>query len=117
MPVFNAQSYLPESIESITSILSLVEEKTATLKRIIDSTTDINFNSQCNVHIGGGGLLVTFNDLCLKEDTCTDELMREFNNGWRIIAICVQPDQRRPDYILGRYNPDLDVETTKEAKR
>lgn len=42
----------------------------------------------------------------LLEDACTDQLQGALNSGWRIISACPQPDQRRPDYILGRFNPD-----------
>lgn len=34
-----------------------------------------------------------------------------------MIAVCVQPDKRRPDYILGRYNPQLDVTEKTRADR
>ena len=71
------------------------------------SSLDLTFNEKCNVHIGGG-LLVTFNDFMLQEDCCTDTLQEKVNNGWRIVACCVQADQRRPDYVLGRYNADND---------
>ena len=37
----------------------------------------------------------------LMEDACTNALQENLDNGWRIIAVCPQP-QRRPDYILGR---------------
>ena len=53
----------------------------------------------------------------MKEDVCTDVLQQELNNGWRIIAICVQADQRRPDYILGRYNASLEVIDKPDAGR
>lgn len=43
------------------------------------------------------------NDLKLKQDCCTDELQQELDDGWRIIAVTTQ-EQRRPDYILARYN-------------
>ncbi len=104
------------STGSLTNLLEAIEDKTKEVKTLLDSTSKIDFNSKCNVHIGGG-LIVTFNDLCLKEDTCTDELMVELSNGWRIIAVCIQPDQRRPDYVLGRYNPKLDKDSYVEAKR
>ena len=66
---------------------------------------------------GGGGLIATFNEIGLRENACSDVLSIALNDGWRIIAVCVQPDQRRPDYILGRYNPTLDVEQANTAKR
>lgn len=67
------------------------------------------FNDACNVHMPGNGLLM-FNETLLLEDTCTDTLQESLNKGWRIIVACPQPDQRRPDYILGRYNPDTQKE-------
>lgn len=63
----------------------------------------IEFNSKCNVHIGNLGLL-SINQLAYANDKCTEELQDLINEGWRILAVCPQPDQRRPDYILGRYN-------------
>ena len=72
----------------IQSILLELEEKTNRLQKIT------------------GELMVTFNDLKLCTDICTDSLQEELNNGWRIIACCVQPNQRRSDYILGRFNPE-----------
>lgn len=68
---------------------------------------DVNYNSKCEVHMPGQALS-SYNDTQLMEDACTDELDAELCKGWRIIAACPQPDQRRPDYILGRWNPDRD---------
>ena len=36
-------------------------------------------------------------------DMCTDMLQAEIDSGWVILAICPQPGQRRPDYIVGRF--------------
>lgn len=72
------------------------------------------FSSHCDVHIGGNPLWQV-NDLMLCEDFCTDELQVRLNEGWRILACCVQA-QRRPDYILGRYTPDFDKDND-HAKR
>jgi hypothetical protein len=96
------------TIQNIQSLLNQIEEKTKQIDKTIDIMQQQTFNQKVNVHVSGG-LITTYNDLCLKEDSCTDALQAELNNGWRIIAVCVQPDQRRPDYILGRYNPELDV--------
>ena len=36
---------------------------------------------------------------------CTDKLQDWLDKGWRILSICPQPDERRPDYIVGRNTP------------
>jgi len=63
------------------------------------------YNNKCEVHMPGQALSL-YNDIMLMENACSDALQNELNNGWRIITACPQPDQRRPDYILGRYNPE-----------
>lgn len=62
---------------------------------------DDYYNSKCNVHIPGNAL-IHIDDTLLLTDCCTDYLQEKINEGFRILAICPQPDQRRPDYILGR---------------
>lgn len=62
-----------------------------------------------NVHVSNVGLF-SVNEVFLMENACTDELQTELNKGWMIIAVCPPNDQRRPDYILGRFNPDKDIE-------
>lgn len=66
--------------------------------------TDASFNSKCEVHMPGNAML-QFNETMLLEDCCTDQLQETLDKGWRIIAAQPQPDARRPDYILGRFNP------------
>tara|TARA_R110000744_G_scaffold352095_1_gene458121 strand:+ start:5446 stop:6006 length:561 start_codon:yes stop_codon:yes gene_type:complete len=65
------------------------------------------YNNKCEVHMPGNMMLM-FNETMLLENSCTDEMQEQLNRGWRIMAACPQPDQRRPDYILGRYNPEYD---------
>lgn len=57
-------------------------------------------NELCNVSVGGSVIDVT--QVQVLNDLCTEELQRQLNDGWRIVAVCVQPDQRRPDYVLGK---------------
>ena len=60
-----------------------------------------DFNQKVNVHVPNLGLMnVSEVEIC--EDFCTHALQDKLDNGWRILAICPQPDQRRPDYVLGR---------------
>lgn len=65
------------------------------------------YNTKCDVHMPGQAL-ASYNEIKLLEDSCTDVLQATLASGWRLIAACPQPDQRRPDYILGRFNPEYD---------
>ncbi len=58
-------------------------------------------NQKVNVAVPGFGLMAIRQVDC-RYDLCTDELRRALDDGWQILAICPQPDQRRPDYILGK---------------
>lgn len=63
-----------------------------------------DYNEKCEVHMPGMAL-ATYNQTLLLENSCIDELQHHLVEGWRIIAACPQPSQRRPDFILGRFNP------------
>ena len=62
-------------------------------------------NMKVNVAIPGLGLLA-IKECMVEYDLCTNVLNERLRGGWRILAICPQPDQRRPDYILGRGDID-----------
>ena len=70
-------------------------------KMKVIANADHLFNAKCEVHVPGLGLLA-MTEVTWKEDCCTEELQEMIDAGWRIIAACPQPDQRRPDYVLGR---------------
>lgn len=72
-------------------------------------------NERVHVHMPGQALS-TYNEVLLQENCCSDELQGALDQGWRIIAACPQPDARRPDYILGRYNPEYGI-SRNDAKR
>lgn len=57
--------------------------------------------SSVHVHLPGHELM-SYTNVVNLDNCCTDELRSHLVDGWRIIAICPQPGQRRPDYILGR---------------
>ncbi len=83
----------------------LVELAEKPIKVVTEGGAGNTYNNKCEVHMPGH-MMGMYNDLLLLEDACTDELQASLNAGWRIIAACPQPDQRRPDYILGRFNPE-----------
>lgn len=76
----------------------------------------MDWNHKCDIHMPGLGLM-TINQTMLLEDSCTDALQDAIDQGWRIIAACPQPDKRRPDYILGRYNPEHQPTSGGAARR
>jgi hypothetical protein len=63
------------------------------------------FNKRCNT-VPARNFLNEVNKVKVKENYCTDNLQDELNRGWRILAVCVQPDGKRPDYILGRVDAE-----------
>ena len=64
------------------------------------------YNTRVEVHASNSALMI-YNEVEVFEDYCTDKLQEKLDEGYRILAVCVQPDQRRPDYILGRYTPNV----------
>ena len=96
---------IPINVGSIEQVFGAITE----LSRKIDyvSTKQFDFNAKCNVHVPNLGLLKikTVDYVC---DMCTEELQRKLDAGWRIVACCPQPNQRRPDYILGKMEIDED---------
>lgn len=104
------------TVDNVSVLLKRVEEKTEQVLSMAETIQHREFNEKCNVHVGGG-MIATYNEVMLKENACTDELQVILNNGWRLIACCVQPDARRPDYILGRYNSNLEVSESQSAGR
>lgn len=99
------------NIDMTDQLIALAEKP---IRLTQESVGDQYYNSKCEVHMPGMALSL-YNETMLMEDACTDELQHNLNKGWRIIAACPQPDQRRPDYILGRFNPDFDGDES--AKR
>lgn len=91
----------PEVNGAVQSLIAKTEE-------LLARTTNngAEYNGRCEVHMPGN-LMLQFNETLLLEDSCTDRLQDALDKGWRIIAACPQPDARRPDYILGRFNPEL----------
>lgn len=63
-----------------------------------------------------GHSLAMFNAVMLMSDACSDALQDNLNQGWRILAVCPQPDQRRPGYILGRYEEPANLDRRGAAR-
>lgn len=85
-------------------VRTIANASTASLAAFGQRTTTV-VNERCNVAVAGLGLL-TVNEVEVHTDFCTEALQDKLNEGWRILAVCVQPDQRRPDYVLGRTRGD-----------
>jgi hypothetical protein len=96
----------PNATQDYSSLIQQIvgiQDKFENALKMFDQ--QIEFNQKCDVHVANLGLL-NINQLGYAVDYCTEQLQEILNKGWRIIACCVQPDGRRPDYILGRYVAD-----------
>lgn len=60
-------------------------------------------NERVRVVVPGLGLL-SIERVMVLTDQCTESVQTYLTQGWRILAICPQPDQRRPDYVMGHSN-------------
>lgn len=89
---------------TVDSAIDKINELCTKLERFADRVGNTQFNEKVEVYTPGMGLL-SFNRVMLLEDACSDNLQSHIDAGWNIIAACPQPNQRRPDYILGRYDP------------
>ena len=87
-------------------LFNMIEAHTALMNKQFEQLSKFSsqqFNEKCNVPNYDTSMQL-INQILLLEDCCADYLQLALNDGWRIIAISPQPDQRRPDYILGRHS-------------
>lgn len=92
----------------ITQQLIDLAEKPIKIAMAAGGDNSNTYNNSCEVHMPGN-MMAMYNEVCILDDACSDVLQSNLNAGWRIIAACPQPDQRRPDYVLGRFNPNLEA--------
>lgn len=104
------------SINDVDGALAKIEAVVGKIEGFANMAGNNHFNEKVEVYTPGMGLML-FNRTMLLQDGCSDALQTELDNGWRIIAACPQPDQRRPDYILGRYQPDDEPGAMRSALR
>ena len=83
-------------VKSEIDIASMIEASVSSSMEAIGKL----FNEKTSSEQPGPSLL-NVDETLLMEDACTDALQENLDNGWRILAVCPQP-QRRPDYVLGR---------------
>ncbi len=110
---FQVKSKIDVSVNISQQLAELAERP---IKIVSEQGGTNNYNTKCEVHMPGQALSM-YNDVLLLEDSCTDVLHEHLQGGWRIIAACPQPDQRRPDYILGRFNLNIDRYAMSEFNR
>lgn len=88
VPEYSVEETILHKLLSLESKLSIFDKQT-------------EFNTKVGVHISDLGLL-NVRKVTWAENCCTEVLQNYLDDGWRILAVCPQPDSRRPDYILGR---------------
>jgi hypothetical protein len=91
--VFKSRSNFVGTLERFKAIADKLEA--------MPFTQEQQVNNKVDVHVPNLGLLL-MDEVEVAYDFCTEALQDKIDDGWRILAICPQPDQRRPDYVLGR---------------
>lgn len=88
------------SVENIISFNSVVADEIAN-KINLRQNVEQSFNAKCNVMVPGFELL-SIKTVVVRENCCTEIINDMLANNWKIVAVCPQADQRRPDYVMGR---------------
>jgi hypothetical protein len=95
---------LKASIEAISPHSMVVKIKDKYDQAVCETEQYVK-GSIIQVHVPNLSLL-PYSEVQHLDDSCTDELQKELDKGWRIIAVCSPNAQGCPDYILGRYSPE-----------
>lgn len=82
-------------VVDIEELSNIIPNTSFKIKRLLKP----KYNNIVNVQNIG---LLTINEVTCLENCRTEILQEHLDKGWRILAVCQQPDQSRPDYILGR---------------
>lgn len=112
--IINDTTFGGDALAGVVDRLEAVVAKTEAFGAALPDVQS-NYNEKVEVYTPGAGLML-FNSTMLLEDSCSDDLQTALDQGWRIIAACPQPNARRPDYIMGRYDPEHKPANT-SAKR
>ena len=94
--VLNSNDNLEIALGLIKQNIELFDKQLLSLQELGEH----HYNFKCNTSLVDN-FLSKVNQTKLLEDACTDMLQSALSDGWRIISVCPQPNQRRPDYILG----------------
>jgi hypothetical protein len=78
-----------------------VEMRVTRIAGLASTSTDLH-QTIYQVSVANVGLM-QIQTVEVLEDTCTDELQRWLDQGWRILAVCPPNDARRPTYVVGHF--------------
>lgn len=100
-------------VESQTSMVGMMKRQVETMNQIGKAMMDSeqHFNKRCDTPVSDT-FLHKVNQTTILYDSCTDVLQQHLHDGWRILSITPQPNQRRPDYVLGMVVDPKDVDTS-----
>ena len=101
--IVDSSKLIGQEVWNYISVVERLTDPNISIASIADKKPDGGtYNQLVNVAVGGSTLHI--DAVKVVEDYCTDQLQKELDSGWRIVAACVQTNQRRPDYILGKTN-------------
>lgn len=97
-------------------ILEVMKKQVDSIAGIgFNKTSGQHFNERCNVPVSDT-FLHKVNQTMVLYDCCSDRLQEQIKKGWRIISVTPQPDQRRPDYVLGIVMDENEIKSVAERE-
>lgn len=81
-----------------------IEVKMSRVRGLRSNDPDIH-NTIYQISVANVGLM-QIQRVEVLEDCCTDELQRQLDRGWRLLAVCPPNDARRPTYVVGHFEKE-----------
>lgn len=80
-----------QKVEFVSPVKNFKDLKPDQIKEVLQTVNQI---------VMPGFELLRYASIKVLTDECTIQIQKEMDQGWRIIGILPQPQQRRPDYIM-----------------
>lgn len=78
-----------------------IELAMSRVKGVASNSADVR-NTIYQISVANVGLM-QIRRVEVLEDCSTDDLQRELDRGWRLLAVCPPNDARRPSYVVGHF--------------
>lgn len=96
-----SESFAPRVANQLNKILKVISDRH-------DLKVEGTKAQDVHIHLPNQVSYVGVSEVKILNDCCTESLQRRLDEGWKILAICPQPHQRRPDYVVGKFGEKVE---------